>query len=131
MSVQNKTFWDFFETSGSQGKESIVCSRLRDQNIYGCKLDTSFFDVNISLVGSRPLDQWFKTFQRHLWTYFCSWYSKWILIQLFRFASFILYFEVNVSHVTLSFCFGIFLLLFSFQLTSPRLTLTVLRKLVS
>ena len=41
-------------------------------------------------------------------------------IQLFRFVSFILYFEVNVSHVTLSFCFGIFSLLFSDSSPPPH-----------
>ena len=54
----------------------------------------------------RPLNQWIRTFQRHLWTYFWVWNWRRNLIQLFHFASFIFYFEHNIRHVTLCRCEG-------------------------
>ena len=62
------------------------------------RLDTSFFDVNISSVSSRPLDQWIWTFKRYMWPYFRVWNCNWNLIQLFRFASFIFCLEPDVRH---------------------------------
>ena len=70
--------------------------RFLSDSWYIPTLDTSFFDVVISLVGSRPLNHWIKTLLRNLWTYFWSCYWKWNLIQLFVFASFILSFEQDV-----------------------------------
>ena len=68
--------------------------------VYVCTLGTLFFDVIVFFLAARLLNQWVWTFQRYLWPYFWVWICSCKLIQLFRFASFILYFEPNVSHIT-------------------------------
>ena len=59
---------------------------------------TSFFDVTLTFGGFRPFYRWIQTFQRYLWPYFWVWSYRWNLIHLFRFASFLLSFEVDVHH---------------------------------
>ena len=63
-----------------------------------CILATLFFDIIFFLVGARPLNWWIKTFQTCFWPYFWVWDCTCKLIQLFPFASFILYFETDGRH---------------------------------
>ena len=65
-------------------------------------VDVLFLDITMTLLGFRPLNQWIWTFQRHLWTYFWVWNWRRNLIQLFQFAPFILSFELDVRHITVT-----------------------------
>ena len=109
ISIVQKSIWDLKIDKTTFQPSGCVHPLFKwDLCIYGSKfhtylpLDLLFLNLMMTLVGSRPLDQWIRTFQRHLWTYFWVWYWRRNLIQLFQFASFILYFELNVRHITVT-----------------------------
>ena len=54
----------------------------------------------MSYHASRLLYLFNETFEKFLSNRICDWMDKRNLIQLFRFASFIFYFECDVGHVT-------------------------------
>ena len=66
--------------------------------VYTYTLDVIFYDITMTFSLLKPLNWWIETFQRDLWTYICVWCWWQSFIELFRFASFILYLEPDVGH---------------------------------